>query len=300
MLQHPAIARCRGGRRRPAAHSGLGLLLASARPPHLPGPRGPPPCAAAAAAARPSAARSALCGTVPSRAARCDPPRPPPRTQRREDAEPRAGPGRAALPPRQNRGAWCSVPPLPGSPLPGLRERVAVQRGSAGGSPVPLRALERSARAGQRPGRVPTSLRRSLRLCSASSTAPPSPPLIQDGGAPRTGFPLPLSTGCGAAQRWAREAATEPIAGKVPPPAGVAGREGKGVRRPRARTQLPPCAWHAPRGGRERGGRGGAAASPQAVLSPPQVGAGRGGATREKHAGHGTLNVRSEAPRLWR
>lgn len=46
------------------------------------------------------------------------------------------------------------------------------------------------------------------------------------------------------------------------------------MRRPRARTQLPPCAWHAPRGGRERGGRGGAAASPQAVLSPPQVGAG--------------------------
>lgn len=129
-------------------------------------------------------------------------------------------------------------------------------------------------------------------LCSCWAAAGPSPhltpalsqallrwlhcapitPLIQDGGAPRTGFPLPLSTGCGAAQRWAREAATEPIAGKVPPPAGVAGREGKGVRRPRARTQLPPCAWHAPRGGRERGGRGGAAASPQAVLSPPQVG----------------------------
>lgn len=189
MLQHPAIARCRGGRRRPAAHSGLGLLLASARPPHLPGPRGPPPCAAAAAAARPSAARSALCGTVPSRAARCGPPRPPPRTQRREDAEPRAGPGRAALPPRQNRGAWCSVPPLPGSSLPGLRERVAMQRGSAGGSPVPLRALERSARVGQRPGRVPTSLRRSLRLCSAGSTAPPSPPLSKMAAPLARGFP---------------------------------------------------------------------------------------------------------------
>lgn len=117
MLQHPAIARCRGGRRRPAAHSGLGLLLASARPPHLPGPRGPPPCAAAAAAARPSAARSALCGTVPSRAEQRGAARPDRhpahsagRTQSRGPgrAGPRCRPGRTAGP-----GAPCRPSPAP-------------------------------------------------------------------------------------------------------------------------------------------------------------------------------------------
>lgn len=303
MLQHPAIARCRGGRRRPAAHSGLGLLLASARPPHLPGPRGPPPCAAAAAAARPSAARSALCGTVPSRAEQSSAVRPaqtatPHTAPGGRRAAGRAGQGRAAAQAEPRGLVLRAAPPrLLLTWAPGACGCAAWLCRRQPGPPTDTGALCSCwAAAGPSPHLTPALSQALLRWLHCA----PITPLIQDGGAPRTGFPLPLSTGCGAAQRWAREAATEPIAGKVPPPAGVAGREGKGVRRPRARTQLPPCAWHAPRGGRERGGRGGAAASPQAVLSPPQVGAGRGGATREKHAGHGTLNVRSEAPRLWR
>lgn len=117
MLQHPAIARCRGGRRRPAAHSGLGLLLASARPPRLtsPGPAAlrpvllllPPPARARPAAPCAAQSRAEQRGAAP-------PDRHPAhsagRTQSRGPgrAGPRCRPGRTAGP-----GAPCRPSPAP-------------------------------------------------------------------------------------------------------------------------------------------------------------------------------------------
>lgn len=227
--------RCTGGRRL-AAHSGPAPLPAPARPPHRPAALRPAPPGRTAAC-------SVLIGGAPSSAARAEP--------QREDAEP----GRAALPPSSTAGPGAPRRPSPAPPYLGSGNASPCGVALQPGRPVGTGALcSRWAAAGPGPHLAPALPQALLHWLHCA----PITPLIQDGGAPRTGFPLPLSTGCRAAQRWAREAATEPIAGKVPPPAGVAGREGKGARRPRARTQVSPCAWRAPRGGRERGGRGGA------------------------------------------
>lgn len=116
----------------------------------------------------------------------------------------------------------------------------------------------------------------------------PITPLIQDGGAPRTGFPLPLSTGAGAAQRWAREAPPQPIAEAerrsrhASPPAGRS-RAGKGGRRP---PRAPASPGRAPRGraGKRRAGRGGRACplSFSEAAPPPRVLAPQGGHPRVK------------------
>lgn len=163
-----------------------------------------PPTARSAAPTRPRL-RAAAGGSVAPRAQGAD--------------GPVSAPAGEAIPPPPGSGAGPGAagpaergPPLPGSAVPGLGERVAVQRGSVGGSPVPPAGTAAlcfglgDGRAGVRLSPLLPQARLRWLHCA------PITPLSQDGGAPRTGFPRPLSTGAAAAQRWARESTPEPMA----------------------------------------------------------------------------------------
>lgn len=230
----------------------------SSGPPASP-PRGPPP-----RAARPNSGLQ-----------RPDRRRPEQRRPGRAAAGGRgAGQGRAAA--QQYRGARCSAPPVPGSSLPGLGKRVAVRRGSAARSPCrhwsALLALG-SGRAGSPPrSGAPSG---SAPLAPLRPHHPPYPRWRRPshGVSPPTLDGLQGCTKVGARGRHGANRGKSP-ASRRRRGAGREGREAAARTHAGLALRLARAEGWA---GTRWAGRGGAAASPQAALPPPQVGAERGG-----------------------